>query len=57
MFFYDVEDLETKLKYYMARPEEAAAIAQAGRAHLEAWHTGTQRARQLLAGLRHALKA
>jgi len=48
VFYEDLADLEDKLRYYLSRPEECAAIAKAGREHLLRYHTGTERARQLL---------
>lgn len=49
VFFDDLPDLEEKLRYYLERPDECAAIAQAGHAHFQQYHTGSARARQLLA--------
>lgn len=49
IFFDHVFDLEEKLSYYLSHTEEAAAIAQAGHGHLKRYHTGSGRARQLLA--------
>ena len=48
VFFDDAADLETKLTYYLAHPEQAQAIAAAGRRHFRQYHTGSARARQLL---------
>ncbi len=49
VFFDDLEELERRLMYYLKRPEGVARIAHAGRDHLEQFHTGTARAKQLLA--------
>ena len=49
VFFGDTQELEAKLAYYLAHPEEASAIALAGREHLMRYHTATIRARQALA--------
>ncbi len=48
VFFDDLEDLDAKLKYYLAHPEEAAEIARAGHAHLIRHHTASARARHML---------
>lgn len=55
VFFDDLPELEAKLEHYVAHPEEAGAIAAAGRAHLLRHHTGTVRARQLLARIAQVL--
>lgn len=49
VFADDARDMADKLAYYVAHPEEAAKIAQAGRAHFLKYHTASARARQLLA--------
>ena len=46
--YTDLADLEAKLRYYMERPEEAEAIAQAGFEHLLRFHSSSARARHLL---------
>ena len=48
VFFDDTRDLEDKLRYYLAHPDEARAIARAGHEHFKRFHTGSMRARQLL---------
>ncbi len=49
VFFDDLHELEEKLAYYIAHPEEACAIAAAGYHHAKQYHTASARARQLLA--------
>ena len=49
VFFDDTQDLEEKLEYYLAHPDEVRAIAHAGHEHFKRYHTGSMRARQLLA--------
>ncbi len=49
VFFDDTQDLERKLDYYLAHPEEADAIARAGHEHFTRYHTGSMRAKQMLA--------
>lgn len=49
VFFDDLQELEEKLEYYLGHPEETTAIAHAGHEHLKAHHTGSARARQMLA--------
>ncbi len=49
VFFDDTQDLEEKIEYYLAHPEEVRAIARAGHEHFKRHHTGSMRARQLLA--------
>lgn len=51
VFFDDVAEMETKLDYYMNRPEEAARIAANGYNHYLRHHTTTSRARQFLSVL------
>ncbi|MBX3179054.1 MAG: glycosyltransferase family 1 protein [Candidatus Hydrogenedentes bacterium] len=48
VFFDHAGELKEKLAHYLAHPDEALAIAQAGHAHLREHHTATARARQLL---------
>lgn len=55
VFFDDLPDLEKKLTYYLAHPEETAVIAAAGHAHLRRYHTGSARARQLLAWIQQTI--
>ncbi len=57
VFWDDLPDLLEKLDYYLAHPDEAAAIARAGHVNFWKHHTGAARARQLLGwvqGLIHA---
>ncbi|HUW61282.1 MAG TPA: glycosyltransferase [Candidatus Bathyarchaeia archaeon] len=49
VFADDARDMEEKLAYYVAHPEEAAEIARSGHAHFLKYHTASARARQLLA--------
>lgn len=49
VFFSDLPELEEKLGYYLHHKEETTRIAQAGRQHLLAHHTSSQRAKHLLA--------
>jgi len=51
VFYDDLGELEQKLLYYIERPEETQAIAQAGHEHLKKYHSGTARAKQFLAWL------
>jgi Glycosyl transferases group 1/Methyltransferase domain len=51
VFFDDAPELEKRLSHYLAHPEEAKAIAEAGHGLLERHHTASARARQLLASL------
>lgn len=55
VFFDDLEGLEAKLDYYMARPAEAEIIARAGHAHAHAHHTSRARAAHFLGYLHQAL--
>jgi len=48
VFFDDLPDLEQKLDYYLAHPDETRAIAVRGHDHLRRYHTGSARARQFL---------
>ena len=48
VYFVNAAELLEKSRYYLAHPEEAAAIARAGHAHALGFHTGTARARQCL---------
>lgn len=52
VFFDDMQDLEEKLDYYLTHPDEAREIARAGHEHFKRYHTGSMRARQLLAWMR-----
>ncbi len=47
-FFGDLEELLEKADYYLNRPEEAKAVAEAGRRHFLQYHTNRARASQLL---------
>lgn len=47
-FFGDLEELLEKADYYLKRPEEARAVAEAGRRHFQQYHTNRARAGQLL---------
>lgn len=55
VFFDDTQELEEKLKYYLAHPGETAAIARAGRDHLLRHHTASARARQVLGWIQQVL--
>ena len=57
VFFDHAGELKEKLTYYLAHPDEALSIAQAGHAHLLEFHTSTARARQLLGKLRERMRA
>lgn len=48
VFFDDLADMETKLDYYLKRPDEAAQIAANGHKHYLLYHTTTARARRFL---------
>ena len=48
VFFGNTRELEEKLGYYLAHPQETDAIAHAGREHFLRYHTATARARQAL---------
>ncbi|MCC6697563.1 MAG: glycosyltransferase family 1 protein [Candidatus Hydrogenedentes bacterium] len=48
VFFEDLPELEHKLVHYLDHPDEADAIARAGRNHFLRYHTGSTRARQFL---------
>jgi hypothetical protein len=48
VFADDAPDMADKLAYYVAHPDEAEKIAQAGHAHFLEYHTASARARQLL---------
>ncbi|HRI86697.1 MAG TPA: glycosyltransferase [Candidatus Hydrogenedentes bacterium] len=56
VFYDDLPSLEEKLSYWMAHPEESAAIAARGHALLVAHHSASARARQLLAWTQARLK-
>lgn len=49
VFFDDLKELEEKIQYYLSHPEQSAAIARAGHEHFLRYHTGSARARQVLA--------
>ncbi|MFP4499589.1 MAG: glycosyltransferase [Candidatus Hydrogenedentota bacterium] len=51
VFFEDLPDLERKLDYFLEDPDVCLRIARAGHEHLRKHHTGSARARQLLARL------
>jgi len=51
VFFDDLSELEERLDYYLAHPDEATRIAKAGREHFLRYHTTSSRARQLLGRL------
>lgn len=55
VFFDTVQEAYEKGAYYLAHPDEALEIAQAGHAHLLAHHTGSARARQCLARIQQRL--
>lgn len=55
VFFDDLPDLEEKLAYYLARPDEVARIAHEGRECLTLHHTTSVRARQLLGRIERIL--
>ena len=54
VFFDDLPELEEKLTYYLAKPQEAARIAAAGHRHFLKYHTTAARAGQLLGYLASA---
>ncbi len=51
VFFDDLPELEEKLDYYLAHPDEVMAIARAGREHFLKYHTTSARAKQFLGRL------
>jgi hypothetical protein len=51
VFFDDLPELEEKLDYYLAHPDDAQVIAQAGREHFLRHHTSSMRAKQFLGRL------
>ena len=55
MFFDDLPELEQKLAYYAAHPDEAEPIGRAGREHFLRYHTTSARARQFLGRIEHLL--
>jgi len=57
VLFDDLEDLQRKLAHYLAHEDEARTIAAAGHVHLERYHTGEARARQMLAWMQRYLKS
>jgi len=56
VFFDDANELEERLTYFLAHPEETAAIAAAGHVHLKEHHTASARARQLLGWIDASLR-
>ena len=52
VFFDDLPELDEKMRHYLAHPEACREIAQAGHAHLRTHHTGSARAKELLAHIR-----
>jgi spore maturation protein CgeB len=46
--YRDLNDLTSKVEYYLAHPDEAHAIAERGRARVERDHTIAQRLQQML---------
>ena len=56
VFFDDMRELEEKLDYYLAHPEEAEVIGCAGYEHLKRHHTGSARARQALGWMQQAIR-
>jgi len=56
VFFDSLDELDAAIDHYLARPEETAAIAAAGRRHFLQHHTSSARARQFLAHITHAQK-
>jgi glycosyl transferase family 1 len=57
VFFDDLPDLEAKVAHYLNHPEEARAIAQAGREHLIKHHSGSARAAQMLGWMTEHMNA
>ncbi|MDZ4859682.1 MAG: glycosyltransferase [Candidatus Hydrogenedentes bacterium] len=56
VFFDDLPELADKLAHWIARPDEARAIAAQGHALLKRRHSGSARAKQLLAWVQARLK-
>ncbi len=57
VYFDHAKDLLEKTRYYLAHPDEAAAIARAGYVHAREFHTGTVRAQQCLGVIQSRLVA
>ena len=57
VFFDDAREMEERVTYYLAYPDETAAIARAGHEHLKRYHTGSARARQMLGWIQQAIRA
>jgi len=57
VFFDDLPELEDKLTYYLAHPDETRAIAMAGHEHFKRHHTASARARHLLGWVQQILEA
>jgi hypothetical protein len=57
VFFDDLAELEDKLRYYLAHPEDTRAIALAGHEHFKRYHTGAARARQFLGRIQQVMEA
>lgn len=55
VFFGDLPELLEKLAYYLNRPEESRAVAEAGRLHFQQYHTNAARASQLLSRVNQIL--
>ncbi len=55
LFFDDLPELEDRLEWAHRNPEEADAIARAGRDHFLQYHTASARARQFLGRLEQML--
>lgn len=55
VFFDDLPELERKLAYYLAHPEEAERIGRAGRELFLRYHTSSARARQFLGRIEELL--
>lgn len=53
IFFSGIETLTEKLQYFLAHPDEAQRIAEAGHAHLLEHHTSEARARQMLGSIQN----
>lgn len=56
VFFDDLNDLDEKLKYYLANPDVVSEIALAGHEHFMRYHTSSARARQMLGWINHLSK-
>ena len=55
--YQDLTELKTKVEYYLARPDEARAIAERGRQAVLERHTIAQRLRTMLASVAPASDA